>query len=117
MTESRPLIEGAREFSKSFDGLVEAYGKVGEAFRGFDLQLTAMMIQSMLLIRDAERLYKENEKLRRAVDAMFHCMNDRDCDLCTMNDKEPDRVIDERTFNGCDGLAAILRDVGYEIGE
>ncbi len=117
MSGERPLIEGAREFSKSFDALVNAYGKVGEAFRGFDLQLTAMMIQSMLLIRDAERLYKENEKLRRAVDAMYYCMNDRDCDLCVMNDNEPDRTIDERTFNGCNWLEEILKDVGFEIGE
>lgn len=110
MSEERPLIEDAREFHSSMS-------KAMADMETLDKQLTSIFIQSMMLVTDAGRLYEENERLKETVRMLVFCMNDGDCDQCAMNGKETELCLDERRFDGCDGLMGLLHDVGIKIGE
>ena len=58
------------------------------------------------------RFERENARLRRAVQALALCADDRaDCDRCPMNGAEPGAV----TQAFCDEMAELLGEMGVEV--
>lgn len=62
-----------------------------------------------------EELCDSNVELRKVIDVLLYCMSDSGCDRCPLNGSTDEVTVDERTFDGCDGLIEAVRRVGLTI--